>query len=219
MTMDFERARFNMVEQQIRPWEVLDARVLETFQTVKREDYVPTRYRNLAFADTQIPLDDGQVMLKPIIDGRILQALQIRAEDSVLEVGTGSGFLTACLANLAREVLSLECRMGLAERARNRLEQNGVASVRIEIVDVMRGFTPRQCFDAIAITGAVFELPAQFRQWLKVGGRMFVVSGEAPVMDARLITRISETKFSDDSVFETDLPYLDHAAPEKSFSL
>lgn len=219
MSLDFERARFNMVEQQVRTWEVLDQRVLDAFRGVKREDFVPARYRKMAFADVAIPLDFGQAMMKPVVEGRALQALEIKPEDAVLEIGTGSGFLTACLASLGREVTSVEIIGDFTERARARLAEMGIANTRLETADAIAGFAPKRSFDAICVTGAVASVPDTFRQWLAVGGRLFVIRGQSPAQEAVLITRVDETHFTEESLFETDLPYLTHAAPPKRFAL
>jgi protein-L-isoaspartate(D-aspartate) O-methyltransferase len=216
MSLDIERARFNMVEQQVRTWQVLDARALDALRTVRREDFVPARYRALAFADVVIPLDHGESMMKPVLEGRALQALAVHAEDSVLEIGTGSGFLTACLAQLGREVVSVDIHADFVEQARSRLEQGGYANTRLEVGDALGGFDPRRQFDVVCVTGAVFRVPEAFTAWLKPGGRLFVVRGEAPAMEAVLITRQGE-RFAEQSLFETELPYLINAAPPRHF--
>jgi protein-L-isoaspartate(D-aspartate) O-methyltransferase len=217
MTLDFERARQNMVENQVRTWEVLDARVLDALRQVKREDYVPARYRKLAFADVSIPLDGGETMMKPVVEGRMLQALALEPENAVLEIGTGSGFITACLAQLAREVVSVEIHHGLAERARARLAAAAIANARIESADAVLAYEPGREFDAVCVTGAVFAVPERFKRWLRVGGRLFAIHGESPAMEALLITRLDAEQFRTESLFETDLPYLVNAAPPKRF--
>jgi len=219
MSLDFERARFNMVECQVRTWEVLDQRVLDVLRQVKREDFVPARYRKLAFADVQIPLEQGEVMMKPVVEGRMLQSLALAPEHCVLEIGTGSGFVTACLAQLAREVVSVEQHATLAERARARNAATGAANVRIEVGDAVLKYDPNRQFDAICVTGAVATVPERFKRWLNVGGRMFAIRGEAPAMEALLITRLEDDQFQEESLFETDLPYLAHAAPRKRFAV
>src|SRR5687768_14595129 len=221
MSLDFERARFNMVEQQVRTWEVLDPRVLDVLRTVKREDFVPARYRKMAFADLAMPIEGserGEVMMKPVVEGRMLQALDASDACSILEVGTGSGFITACLAMLGREVTSIDIEPRLVERAASRLAGAGIANVRLDVADAT-AFDPGRQFDVVCITGAVFDVPERFRSWLRVGGRMFVVCGESPAMDARLVTRVTETDYRADSLFETDIPYLANAAPPKRFVL
>jgi protein-L-isoaspartate(D-aspartate) O-methyltransferase len=220
MSLDFERARFNMVEQQVRPWDVLDARVLDVLREVRREDFVPARYRKLAFADVAIPLEHGEVMMKPVVEGRLLQALTVAPEDAVLEIGTGSGFLTACLARLGREVVSVDIHGDMVERARVRLvEQMGIANVRLETGDAIVEWQPNRQFDVIAVTGATHQIPSRFRDWLAPHGRLFAIRGDSPAQQAVVVARVGETEFSETIQFETDLPYLIHAAPPKRFTL
>lgn len=217
--LNFERARFNMVEQQVRPWDVLDARVLDVIGTLKREDFVPVRYRKLAYADVAIPIGEGQFMMKPVVEGRVLQALNLDDDDEVLEIGTGSGYLTACLARLARRVTSIDNREGLLEAARQRLQQAGIGNVQLDLADALREFSPALRFDAIAVTGAVASLPEQFRDWLAPGGRLFVVRGSGAVMDAVRVTRLGDADYAEESLFETVLDYLDGAQPAQRFDL
>jgi len=219
MNMDIERTRFNMVEQQVRTWDVVDQRVLDVLGRVRREDFVPEASRALAFVDTALPLGDGQCMMAPVVEGRLLQALALSHTDQVLEIGTGSGFLTACLAALAREVTSVEIRPAFAADAERNLQRTGVTNVRVVVADAFSGFAPNRSFDAIAVTGAVFREPDVLRSWLAVGGRLFVVRGESPAMEAVLVTRTGPSEFSESSLFETDLPYLQHAEPPKRFVL
>jgi protein-L-isoaspartate(D-aspartate) O-methyltransferase len=215
---NFEQARYNMIEQQIRPWEVLDQRVLDTIACVPREDFVPERYRNLAFGDVAIPIGHGEFMLKPNVEGRLLQALAVRPTDRVLEVGTGSGYLTACLARLAGSVVSVDIVPDFIEVARQKLKALRSSNAVLHAGDASRGWGEHR-YDAIAVTGAVYHEPEQLRSWLAVGGRMFLVRGESPVMEAVLITRTGDSSFREESLFETDLPYLTHAAPPKRFVL
>jgi len=215
--MDFEHARFNMIEQQVRPWEVLDLRVLDMLRAVRREDFCPPQYRNMAFADLPLPLERGQTMMRPAVEGRMLQALATRPEDTVLEIGTGSGFITACLAELGREVTSLDIDPEFIRAARPRLECPECANVRLEVADAVLAYEPGRSFDVICVTGAVHVLPERFKSWLAPGGRLFAVRGLAPAMEAVLITRVGESTFEEQSLFETDLPYLTHAAPPRQF--
>jgi protein-L-isoaspartate(D-aspartate) O-methyltransferase len=215
--MDIESARFNMIEQQVRPWEVLDPRVLETLGAIRREDFVPPRYRKLGFADLALPLEHGQSMMKPVVEGRMLQALDIQPDSDVLEIGTGSGFITACLAHLGREVLSVEIFDDLAERARERIKQLGLSSVRIETADALGDFDPGRRFDAVAVTGAVASIPQRFRDWVRPGGRLFVIDGTAPAMQAWRLSLNEDGHWQDESLFETEVPYLIHAEPEARF--
>lgn len=218
MPIDFEQARHAMVEQQVRPWEVLDPRVLDVLGEVRREDFVPPRHRKLAFADLALPMEHGEVMLKPIVEGRILQALDLAPEHEVLEIGTGSGFLTACLARLARAVTSIDIHADFVERARGRLQALGVTSVRLEQADAL-SYQPGRLFDAVAVSGAVAAIPDHFRAWLKPGGRMFLVRGLSPAQEALTLTRHADDRFAIESLFETDLPYLRGAAPIARFTL
>ena len=219
MSLDLERTRFNMVEQQVRPWDVIDMRVLEALTQVRREQFVPAEHRALAFADAALPIGHGEFMMKPVVEGRLLQALALEPGDSVLEIGTGSGFITACIGHLVRDVLSVEIHADLAERARRHLLEARVSNASVVTADALGSFDPAREFDAIAITGAVFREPEKFRRWLKPGGRLFLVRGEAPAMEAVVITRSADGGFSEQSLFETDLPYLVNAAPPKRFAL
>lgn len=215
--MNFEQARFAMIEQQVRPWDVLDPRVLDTLMAVHREDFVAAAHRQLAFADLPLPLAHGEVMMKPVVEGRMLQALSIEAGDEVLEIGTGSGFITACLARLGRAVTSIDIHGDFVETARQRLAQAGVGNARLETADALQ-WQPGRQFDAIAVTAAVASVPAQFAGWLKPGGRLFVVRGYSPVQEAVRIVRHGED-LQVESLFETDIPYLHGAAPVPQFIL
>lgn len=217
MSIDFEQARFAMVEQQIRPWQVLDPRVLATLSSVRREDFVPPLHRKLAFTDMSLPLAHGEVMMKPVVEGRMLQALDLQAEDEVLEIGTGSGFIAACLSELARDVVSIDRHGDFVDRARNQLVSQGVSNVRFEQADAMT-WQPGRQFDAICVTAAVATLPPQFLEWLKDGGRLFIVRGLSPAQEALRIVRRGEA-FIEEGLFETDLPYLHGAAPAAQFTL
>ena len=215
MTINFSHAREMMVEQQIRPWDVLEVRVLDVLARLPREAFVAEANRALAYADIELPLGHGQRMMKPVIEGRTLQALDLQPTDEVLEIGTGSGFLSACIGELAREVLSLEIQPELAERARQNLDGAKLGSnVRIEVADALDWQSQRQ-FDAICITGAVETVPAQFLKMLRPGGRLFAITGTSPVMEAVLV----KADGSVDSLFETDLDYLQGAAPAAQFQL
>lgn len=218
MSIDYAKARETMVEQQVRPWDVLDVRVLDTIATIPREAFVPEALRALAYADTALPIGHGEMMMKPVLEGRTLQSLLPAADESVLEIGTGSGYLTACLALLAREVTSLEHHAELADAARARLQALGMdANVGIECADACTWQNTRQ-FDVICITGAVDALPVHWLQWLKPDGRLFVVQGRSPAMDAVLV-RHGVNGLVIQSLFETDLPYLAGTAPQPEFTL
>jgi protein-L-isoaspartate(D-aspartate) O-methyltransferase len=219
MSLNIELARHNMIEQQVRPWDVLDSRVLEALTAIRREDFVPPACRNLAFADLCLPLGHGEVMMKPVVEGRVLQAVSPTREDSVLEIGTGSGFLAACLARLAGEVLSLEQHADLADAARTRLHAANVRNAKVEVAEAVKAFDPQRQFDVMVVTGAVHALPQHWRGWIKPGGRLFAVVGASPAQRATLYTRHGDTQWDEQVMFETDLPYLTHAAPPKLFVL
>jgi len=212
-------ARQNMIENQVRPWEVLDARVLDVLGAVRREDFVPAKYRALAFADMALPIGHGETMMKPTVEGRLLQALALDSDDRVLEIGTGSGFVTACLARLAHSVTSIEQHADLAESARARVAAAGAHNVRIEHADAVKQFDTGERFDAVVVTGAVHALSDRFRQWVAPKGRLFAIVGDSPAMQATLFTRAGDTHWREDSLFETDLAYLTHAEPPRRFTL
>ncbi|HRX69924.1 MAG: protein-L-isoaspartate O-methyltransferase [Candidatus Competibacteraceae bacterium] len=213
---NFEQARFNMIEQQIRPWEVLDQRVLDTLTRTPREDFTPERYRNLAFSDVAIPIGHGEVMLKPNIEGRILQALAVQPTDQILEVGAGSGYLTACLAQLANSVISVDIIPDFIEAAHGKLKAHGITNVVLHTGDASRGWGERR-YHVIAVTGSVARVDEVWRQSLRLGGRLFIVTGQLPVMEALLITRVGEQEWTQESLFETELPPLRGANPVKTF--
>ena len=217
MTIDYAKAREFMVEQQVRPWDVLDPRVLDALATIPRDAFVPAAHRALAYADLALPLGHGEVMMKPVVEGRMLQALALEAGDEVLEIGTGSGFVTACLGRLAREVVSLERHADFTAAARPRLDETGLGgNVRLETGDAMQWNTDRR-FDAVCVTGAVDSVPPRFLEWLRPDGRLFVVRGRAPVMEAVLVRNgVNVPRI--ESLFETELPYLAGAAPAPAFT-
>lgn len=214
---DIELARFNMIEQQVRPWDVLDQRVLDTMKRIPREDFVPERYRSLAFADTSIPLGHDQFMMAPKVEGRMLQALTISPQDSILEVGTGSGYVTACLASLGRQVTSLDITPEFTEAATARLASHNINNVSLQTADAAEGVNASDRYNVIAVTGSLPMLQQQFHQNLEIGGRLFVITGTPPVMEALLITRIDETSWKRESLFETSLPPLVHASTAQGF--
>lgn len=214
--MNFEQARLNMIEQQIRPWEVLDQRVLDTLASVPREAFVPERYRKLAFVDVRIPLGHGQVMMPPNVEGRLLQALAIKPEDRILEVGTGSGYLCACLARLGASVVSVDLFPDFTETAGRHLHANGIHNVRLETGNAARDWGD-QLLDAIALTGSLAQLPASWRERLAVHGRLFAVIGQDPIMEATLVTRLSEREWLTEGLFETAIPPLIDAAKPVEF--
>ena len=217
MSMNFEQARSNMVEQQVRPWEVLDGRVLELLETTHREDFVPVRYRKMAFTDMAIPLDHGQSMMKPVVEGRLLQALELKADETVLEIGTGSGFITACLAQMAKSVVTVDIQEQFSKEAAARLKEKGISNVEFETGDVMTSWQPEQAQDVVVVTGSVQDIPDHFRGWVNPGGRMFVVSGNEPAMEAMLLTKLNATEWREESLFETDLGRLINAEKAVEF--
>ena len=201
--MDMEQARFNMIEQQIRPWEVLDPEVLGLLAAVKREVFVPEALKALAFADLELPIGNGQTMLPPKIEARILQEVGVRNTDIVLEVGTGSGHMAALLASKAEYVYSVEIDPILAETARRNLRRAGVTNVSVETGDASQGWSGHSPYDLIVISGSLPELPDVFLQQLKLGGRLTAFIGEAPVMEAQLIIRTDDKAFTTINFFET----------------
>jgi protein-L-isoaspartate(D-aspartate) O-methyltransferase len=209
--MNLEQARFNMVEQQIRTWEVLDQAVLDLLYAVPREEFVPAAYRKLAFVDMEIPLGEGEAMMAPKMEARVVQELALRKTDRVLEVGTGSGYLTALLARCAAHVFSLEIRPALAAFGRDNLERHGADNVTLEIADGARGDPKRAPYDAIVLTGSTPVLPAALREQLAPGGRLFAVVGELPVMVARLFTCSAPGAYGTEALFDTVLAPLVNA--------
>lgn len=211
-----ETARTQMVNQQVRAWDVLDPAVLSVLAAVRREQFVPSRFRSLAFADTAIPLGHGAFMMTPQVEGRLLQALSIRGTDRVLEAGTGSGFLTACLARLAGRVLSMELVPELADGAQRNLRAANTWNAEVRTGDIF-DYRADETWDVIALTGSLPRYDTRFRNWLAEGGRLFVVTGEHPLMQARLVTRLGPDQWSDTVLFETSLPALRHALPPSKF--
>ena len=216
--MNIEQARFNMIEQQIRPWEVLDPNVLDLLFVVKREDFVPAAYRNLAFADMELPLGQGQVMLAPRVEARLMQELGLKKTDKVLEIGTGSGYMAALMAARAEHVVTVECRPELAEMAKSNLGNAGIGNVTVETGCGASGWAARGPYDAIVLSGSVSSIPESILKQLRVGGRLAAVVGEAPVMEAQLITCTADGVYNTVNLFETVVPALDGGAPKESFS-
>jgi protein-L-isoaspartate(D-aspartate) O-methyltransferase len=215
--LNIDQARFNMIEQQVRPWDVLDDRVLRTLTEVPREEFVPERYRSLAFSDLSIPLDHGQAMMAPKIEGKLLQALAVREGDRVLEIGTGSGYLTACLAHMGGKVHSVDIFESFIQEARPKLETACKGRFTLETRDAAAGWDQAGAFDAIAVTGSLPVLHRGFHEALAVGGRLFVVVGRPPVMQALLITRTADAEWTQQSLFETSLPALVNAEQPDAF--
>ena len=215
--MNIEQARANMVESQIRTWEVLDQTVLDTLLAVKREDYVPEKYRPLAFVDMEIPLGRGEVMLAPKLEGRMLQELTLKPTDRVLEVGTGSGHMTALLAALAGHVYSVEQHADLLDGAARKLRTHNVSNVTLEVGEAGCGWLRHAPYDAILLTGSVPLLPPEFLAQLKRGGRLLAVVGEPPVMTARLLTAIADGACNEVGLFETCIAPLSHVPQPERF--
>ena len=221
VAMNTEKARFNMIQQQIRPWDVLDPGVLDVLSVVKREEFVPAGHRDLAFADVEIPLKanakPGQTMLAPRIEARLLQELAIRNTDKVLEIGTGSGYMAALMAAKAEFVYTVEIDPALVDRARQNLQHAGVANVSVDIGDGAQGWPLYAPYDAIVVSASTPVLPDALRRQLKIGGRLVAIVGEAPVMQVQLVTRTDDDAFNTDVVFETVVAPLVNATPREKF--
>jgi protein-L-isoaspartate(D-aspartate) O-methyltransferase len=221
-SLDIEQARHNMVEQQIRPWEVLDQSVLDLLLVVRRELFVPPAFRLLAFTDMEIPLridgvDTGECMFAPKVEARLLQELGIRAHEHVLEVGTGSGYMAALAAHRAQHVLTIEISPLLAAFGAANLQRNGVHNVRVETGDGSRGWAARAPYDVIIVSGALPVMPPELLVQLKIGGRLAAIVGEAPVMSAQIVTRVTETAFETLRLFETVAKPLANALRPSTF--
>lgn len=215
--MNSDAARVQMVSQQVRTWDVLDPRVLDTMGLIDRQIFVPEAFTNVAFADSRIPLARDQVMLSPKVVGRLLQAVEVSPSDSILEIGTGSGYLTACLADLGAQVTSLDIFEDLSAAADAALQKAGITNATLSVGDAFE-YAPRDRFDVIVVTGSLPDDSDRFEKWLAPGGRLFVVAGRAPVMEAQLVTRIDDDTFDRDSLFETDVPALINAPRKRSFA-
>jgi protein-L-isoaspartate(D-aspartate) O-methyltransferase len=216
--MNFEQARFNMIEQQIRPWDVLDQSVLDLLFTVRREEFVPAAMQRLAFADAEIPLGYGAVMLAPKIEAHALQAVQVKKHESVLEIGAGSGYMAALLAAHAAHVTTLEIVPELADMARANLKRAQVDNVTVETANGAGGLPAKAPFDVIVVSASVPEVPKELLAQLKIGGRLFAIVGQEPVMEAQLITRDSDAGFRTESLFETVTAPLTELTPAQKFS-
>jgi protein-L-isoaspartate(D-aspartate) O-methyltransferase len=217
--MDLNQARFNMIEQQIRPWEVLDPQVLELLSVVRREDFVPLAQKALAFVDMEIPLGSGpnQVMLAPRVQARLLQDLAVQKTDKVLDIGTGSGFMAALLAHQAAQVLSLEVDSGLAAQAQANLQKAGITNVTVRNADGSQGAAADGPFDVILLNGSVAEVPAGLLQQLAVGGRLAAIVGDEPIMRATVITRTSDSSWTTTEPWDCNAPRLSGFAEHSRF--
>ena len=201
------QAKFNMIEQQIRPWEVLDTQVLDVFNTIERAHFVPEQYKGLAYADCQLPVIDGEAMLPPVVEGRMLQALGLKSSDSVLEIGTCCGYLTACLATLANHVTSLDKHAEATDMASTKLQQQNITNVELQTITSLDDVTHTERYDAITISaGSLTCVPQNLKNALVIGGRLFAITGESPAKQAQLITRVSQTEWKVENLFETDIP-------------
>ena len=216
--MNIEQARFNMIEQQIRPWNVLDQDVLDLLLVVKREDFVPAAHKALAFVDTEIPLPGGEAMFTPKIEARLLQEVQLKKHENVLEIGAGAGYMAALLAHKGRHVTTIEINPELKDLAQANLARAGVTNVTVELGDGSQGWSAGAPFDVIVISGALEALPEAFLKLVKVGGRIAAIIGEAPVMTAQVITRVSETAYDTVKVFETNVKPLSNSVKHSRFT-
>lgn len=215
--INIESARHNMVVSQIRTGSVLNDRILELVGRGPRQDFVPDALRNLAFVDMQIPLGHGEVMMAPLVEARLLQELRIKPGDKILEIGTGSGYLTWLLAQLGAHVHSVEIRADFTARASEKLAAHGTANVTLELGDGARGWSPQSPYDVILVTGSLPLLPEEFKKQLNVGGRLIAIVGRSPAMEAQRLTRLTETSFETRGLFETDLPALQNALAPSAF--
>ena len=217
ITMNLELARFNMIEQQIRPWDVLDATVLHLLALVKREDFVPLAHKALAFVDMEVPLPGGQVMLAPRVEARMLQDLAVQKHEKVLEIGTGSGYMAALLAHRSQRVISLEINADLVAMARANLQKAGIHNAEVRHGDGAKGVPVEGPFDVIVLSGSVAEVPAALLAALKVGGRLAAIVGDEPMMRATFITRVSDTECRTVQPWDTVAPRLVNFAERSSF--
>jgi protein-L-isoaspartate(D-aspartate) O-methyltransferase len=215
--MNLEKARFNMVEQQIRPWQVLDPQVLHVLSNVQRELFVPAHYQALAYTDTDIPLGHGQEMVPPRIDARLMHDLQLSSQDKVLDIGTGSGYLAALLAARAERVISLEINPELAQQARQNLQRAGVTNVDVRVADGSQGAAADGPFDAIVLGGSVAEVPKALLEQLKLQGRLIAIVGTEPIMTATLFTRTGEASWTTQALWDTQAPRLQGFAEPSRF--
>lgn len=221
--MNFETARHNMIEQQIRPWNVIDPVALDALEAIPRENYVAENMKNSAFSDVELPIGHNQVMLFPKIEAKILQTVQLQKTDNVLEIGTGSGYMTALLAHLAEKVCSVEIHDDLSLQAQEKLGADGFDNISFIVANATeeseQQITQHGPFDVIILTGSVPQLPDIFKQMLKTGGRLFAVIGTAPAMEATLITRVSDSQYANEILFETSIPELENMPQAESFEL
>ena len=215
--MNVEQARFNMVEQQIRTWDVLDPRVLDILQHTPRERFVPDHLRNLAFSDMNLPIGHGEVMLSPRQEGRFLQAAELGPNEQVLEIGTGCGYLTACIARMVDHVTSVDIHQDFLDQADDRLKREAVFNVTLKAGDAAAGWDDGKRYDAIIVGGGLPEFHTGFHHSLTIGGRLVFIVGAAPIMEGLLVTRVGEDQWSMESLFDTWLPPLVNAPSTRRF--
>ena len=215
--MDWEHARYLLVEQQIRPWDVLDQKVLDRVLTVKREDFVPADKKALAFVDTDLPVGHGSVLMSPKLEARMLQDVEVKPTDKVLIVGAGTGYLMAMAAGLVNQVYGIEIEPELAAQAEANLARAGIRNARVIVGDGMHGVAAQAPFDTIIATGSFFEIPSTLKDQLAVGGRLLAIVGELPIMSATLLTRLDASAFRTDKLFEYNLPRLANAPAKPVF--
>jgi len=218
VAIDFDQARFNMVEQQVRPWALFDQEIREQLSVVRREDFVPAAFQALAYADTAIPLGHGAEMLHPVIEGHALKALQLKPHAKVLEVGAGSGYMAALLAAHSEQVWTVEIEPALAELAKANLLRAGIGNVAVEVGDGLQGLAAHAPYDAIMVSGAVAVVPDALLQQLKVGGRLFALVGPGLVQTMVVVTRVGDKEFHSRNILEAGAAYLRSAAPRASFT-
>jgi len=216
---NYEQARLNMIEQQIRPWEVLDQNVLDLISSVHREDFIPAEFHQLAFADVQLPLAHDQVTMTPKLEARLLQTVNVRKTDKVLEIGTGCAYLTALLAKSSMQTLSVDIFPEFTRDAEKKLANHQINNATLVTGDAVNGWDKNNTYDVIVVTGSVPVLNTCFQEQLVLNGRLFVIVGNHPVMESHLITRIGENEWSKEVLFETDLPPLIGVKTKEHFSL
>lgn len=214
---NLNQARHLMIQQQIKPWEVNNDRILNAISQLPRDEFVPDSYKNLAYADFKIPLSDGERMMSPTIEAKMLQALDPQSNETILEIGTGSGYITACLASLGLHVTSYETSATLMNKALTKLEAHNIKNIKLHHGDAFSSESNTQ-YHIIAVTGALPEIPQSLKNQLEIGGRLFVITGHPPIMEAMLIQRVNQDKYSEVSLFDTELDFLDYRAHPASFT-
>ena len=216
--MNIEQARFNMIEQQIRPWDVLDTSILALLSAVRREDFVPAAHRSLAFMDLELPLENGGSLLAPRVEARLVQDLNLNKHDSVLQIGVGTGYITALLAHKAQRVTALDARADLVEISRQNLRKAGISNADVQQGDGTQGLLGQAPFYAILLAGSVQSVPKALLDQLKIGGRLLAIVGNEPVMQATLITRTGDKQFEQQELFDTVAPRLPGFATQNRFT-